>query len=67
MRTMRESIKRLRAKNGGHVPLLDPTSDLKVSGSQYRKLQGKIRKCLDMLQANHLFNKCGLVYYIPFL
>ena len=60
MRTVAESIKRLQAKNGGCVPMLDPTRDLKVSGSQYRKLQGKQRKCVDMLHANHLFDKCVL-------
>lgn len=61
---MCEAIKRLRAKNGGHVPLLDASTDLKVSGSQYRKFQGKLRKCLNMLQDNRLF-KYGLVYYVP--
>lgn len=58
MRTVTEAIKRLKVKKGGRVPMLDPTGDLKVSGSQYRKLQGKLRKCMDMLHANDLFDKC---------
>lgn len=44
--------------------MLDPIDDLKVSGSQYRRLQSKLRKCMDMLQANHLFDKCDFLCYL---
>ena len=63
IRTVKESITRLEQKYGGSVPMLSPTSDLKISSSKYKKLQSKLRKLEDMLQANCLntkYDPCSL-------
>jgi rRNA-processing arch domain len=57
MRTVKEAIARLEQKYKGSVPMLSPTSDLKISSSTYRKLQSKLRKLEDMLNANCLNSK----------
>lgn len=62
MRTVKESINRLEQKYGGSVPLLSPSSDLKISSSKYKKLQSKLRKLEDMLQANCLHGKYATLH-----
>jgi tRNA G26 N,N-dimethylase Trm1 len=58
MRTAKESVKRLKAKYSRSVPMLSPSSDLKISSSKYKKLQNKLRKLDDMMRANPLYHKC---------
>lgn len=58
IRAVKESIARLEQKYQGSVPMLSPSSDLKISSSKYKKLQSKLRKLEDMLQANNLNTKC---------
>ncbi|NJR43666.1 MAG: hypothetical protein HC767_14475 [Akkermansiaceae bacterium] len=57
IRTVRASIERLEQKYSGSVPMLSPTSDLKISSSKFKKLQSKLRKLDDMIQANCLNSK----------
>lgn len=57
MRTVKESILRLEQKYKGSMPMLSPTSDLKISSSKYKKLRSKMRKLEDTIEANDLNSK----------
>jgi hypothetical protein len=57
MRTVTEAIARLEQKYQGSVPMLSPTTDLKITSSKYKKLQSKLRRLEDMLNANPLNSK----------
>jgi hypothetical protein len=57
MRTVTEAIARLEQKYTGSVPMLSPTTDLKITSSKYKKLQSKLRKLEDMLDVNPLNSK----------
>jgi hypothetical protein len=57
--TVSESIRRLQAKFGS-VPLLNPKTDLKVTASAHRKLQGKLDHLDSMLDQTPLYAECVL-------